>query len=185
MSAFRKTMVYLGLVEETDEDFGAQNGARGNGQATATAAAHGGTAEIDLRDDGGEGVVAVHSGGSSSVPANVRPLRVKDRVTSPAAAEVAVVSPRSFNEVEQVAARFRAGQSVIADLSGANDVDSRRILDFVSGAVYVARGSLAPAGGRAFLLLAEDATVSGEERDRLRGLGYEIGTAGSSRRGSR
>jgi cell division inhibitor SepF len=108
--------------------------------------------------------------------ATVRPLRTGDvhvrAVPSVPVARAAIVELRGFDEVEAVGARYRTGQAVLFDLSGASSTEARRVVDFVSGLTYASRGQLTKVGGRAFLLVPDGVHLPAEERRRLGELGY-------------
>lgn len=153
---WRKTLVYLGLVEEPEE-------------------------HDDLPeqfDEPAEPARAVR-GAEPRTPPNVRPLRVPEpgaahvrAVTRPAGARVTVVQLREFEDVEEVGSRYRSGQAVVLDVAALEKTVARRVLDFVSGMTYALQGRLSPAGSRAFLLVPEGVEVDEDERRRLTDLGY-------------
>jgi len=104
---------------------------------------------------------------------NVRPLRSADGEVR-TVSRVAQVEVTTFDDVEAVGARYRTGQAVLFDLSGATGGTPRRVVDFVAGLTYALRGELTKVGARAFLLVPEGARVTAEERRRLTGLGYRL-----------
>lgn len=112
---------------------------------------------------------------------NVRPLRPVGR-SKPAprrsrpetASHVAVVAVDQFDAVEAVAVRLREREPVVLDLSSADKSTARRVLDFVSGAVFAVDASLQPLGNRAFLVVPRGIEVSSNERRRLTNLGYRV-----------
>jgi cell division inhibitor SepF len=104
---------------------------------------------------------------------NVRPLRSADAAAR-TVSRVAQVEVTTFEDVEAVGARYRTGQAVLFDLSGATAGTPRRVVDFVAGLTYALRGELTKVGTRAFLLVPEGARVTDEERRRLTELGYRL-----------
>jgi cell division inhibitor SepF len=104
---------------------------------------------------------------------NVRPLRSADAAAR-TVSRVAQVEVTTFEDVEAVGARYRTGQAVLFDLSGATAGTPRRVVDFVAGLTYALRGELTKVGARAFLLVPEGARVTDEERRRLTELGYRL-----------
>lgn len=117
-------------------------------------------------------VVAVIEDGDD-VEDNVRPLRSADAAAR-TVSRVAQVEVTTFDDVEAVGARYRTGQAVLFELSGATGGTPRRVVDFVAGLTYALRGELTKVGARAFLLVPEGARVTSEERRRLTELGYRL-----------
>jgi FtsZ-interacting cell division protein YlmF len=66
--------------------------------------------------------------------------------------KTARVAPKRYEDVREVAERFRAGQPVLLDVTGLNDNDARRIIDFAAGGVFQDRGSLYKVTNKVFLL---------------------------------
>lgn len=153
---WRKTLVYLGLVEEPEEHD-----------------------ELpEQLDEPPERPVMTEPPPRRAAP-NVRPLRVPEpgaahvrAVARPTSTNVAVLQLQEFDDVEEVGARYRSGQPVVFDVAALETPVARRVLDFVSGMTYALRGQLMSAGTRAFLLLPEGVDIAPEERARLTELGY-------------
>jgi cell division inhibitor SepF len=78
-----------------------------------------------------------------------------------------VVRAFSFSDAEQIGRRYRSGYPVVVDLSTTSSAEGKRILDFISGAVFVSGGKLEKLQSRAFLLAPAGAIVSAEERAKL------------------
>lgn len=154
---WRKTLVYLGLVEEPEEHD-----------------------ELPEHFDVGERA-APERGGRERGPAKVTALRVPEpgaahvrAMASGDLVRVSIVEVREFEDCEVIGSRYRGGQPVIFDLSGVDPATARRVLDFVSGTTYALRGRLRRAGDRAFLLLPDDAHLPPEEARRLAAMGYGV-----------
>ena len=155
---WRRMGSYLGLVEEYDED-------------------------VDLRE-GGYDDDRYRSDPRYDDPAadtNVRrlpPTRAPEGRGSAAAvravpnAAVHLTAPTTFNDVEEVGARFRSGVPVIMDLADASETVAKRLLDFASGLIYGLEGRIERVGDRVFLLTPLGVEVSTEERRRLSERGF-------------
>jgi len=100
-------------------------------------------------------------GGGRSRP---RPI---EAVPSPATAQVHLVLPRSFNDAQQIADRFKHGVPVIVNLQNADQELSKRLVDFASGLTYALNGSMQRVADRVFLLTPHNVEVSAEERARV------------------
>jgi cell division inhibitor SepF len=77
------------------------------------------------------------------------------------------VAPRSFNEVQDVADKFKDAIPVILNLQSADHELSRRVIDFASGLTYALDGGMQGIADRVFLLTPHNVEVSAEERARL------------------
>jgi cell division inhibitor SepF len=81
-------------------------------------------------------------------------------------AKVHLVIPRSFNDAQQIADRFKAQIPVILNLQGAETDLSKRLIDFSSGLTYALDGSMQRVADRVFLLTPRNVELSAEERAR-------------------
>lgn len=90
----------------------------------------------------------------------VRPL--------PTSAKPHVVSPSGFNDVQQVADKFKLDQPVIINLQNVDRDLSRRLIDFASGLCYGLEGDMERVADQVFLLTPRGAQVSDDDRRRLR-----------------
>jgi cell division inhibitor SepF len=97
------------------------------------------------------------------------PTRLRSVQAAPSAASVRVhlVLPRSFNDAQQVADKFKEGIPVILNLQGADAELSKRLIDFTSGLTYALNGGMQRVADRVFLLTPPNVEVSAEERARL------------------
>jgi cell division inhibitor SepF len=80
--------------------------------------------------------------------------------------------PKRFNEAREVADRFKDGTAVIMNLQGTEDSTARRLVDFASGLVYGLDGKIELVANRVYLLTPADVEVSAEERERIAGGGF-------------
>ena len=81
-------------------------------------------------------------------------------------AKVHLVVPRSFNDAQQIADRFKAQVPVILNLQSADHDLSKRLFDFASGLTYALDGSMQRVADKVFLLMPRDVELSAEERAR-------------------
>ena len=81
-------------------------------------------------------------------------------------AKVHLVIPRSFNDAQQIADRFKAQMPVILNLQGAETDLSKRLVDFSSGLTYALDGSMQRVADKVFLLTPRNVELSAEERAR-------------------
>jgi len=140
---WRKTLIYLGLVEDDELD--------------------------DYYDDlepeqpvrRAPGPRAAPPRGVGGPEGVVRPLP-----TAPPAM-FHLVMPSTFNDAQEVGDKFRDGFSVIMNLQGVDAVLRRRLIDFASGLAYGLAGSMQPAADNVFLITPNGVQVSAEERRRF------------------
>ena len=120
-----------------------------------------------LRPDAGSG--SSTTGPTRSPPASVRPV-LRPRVAavpSPASVRVHLVIPRSFNDAQQIADKFKESIPVILNLQSSDQDLSKRLIDFASGLTYALDGGMQRVADKVFLLTPRNVEVSAEERARL------------------
>jgi cell division inhibitor SepF len=94
-------------------------------------------------------------------------LRSVDSVPAGAAAKVHLVIPRSFNDAQQVADKFKDGIPVILNLQSSDAELSKRLIDFASGLTYALNGGMQRVADKVFLLTPRNVEVSAEERAKI------------------
>ena len=151
--------------DDYDEDFVEEEPAptRTRAAAAAPRSSRSSVRSVPADDwDEGDGGVRVINAPSEPEPQRgvVRPL--------PSAAKPHVVSPSGFNDVQQVADRFKRDQPVIINLQGVDRDLSRRLIDFASGLCYGLEGDMERVADQVFLLTPRGAEVSDDDRRRLR-----------------
>ena len=150
MAMWRRAMVYLGLVDEPDDDV--------DGIAAASHAPDPGPNIRPLSRD-------------EAPAAAARPSVVRTMPSASTAARVHVVEPRGFNDAQEVGDRLKANQPVILNLQGLDRDLQRRLIDFSSGLAYALGGSMSRVADQVFLLTPSNVEVSQEEKERLQARG--------------
>ena len=143
-------MVYLGLVDEPDDDVDAVG-------APSRAPDPGPNVRPLSRDE--------------PPAAAARPSVVRTMPSASTAARVHVVEPRGFNDAQEVGDRLKANQPVILNLQGLDRDLQRRLIDFSSGLAYALGGSMSRVADQVFLLTPSNVEVSQEEKERLQARG--------------
>jgi cell division inhibitor SepF len=101
-------------------------------------------------------------------PSRVREMRPQiEAVPNPSGVRVHLVLPRSFNDAQQIADRFKQGMPVILNLQGADAELSKRLIDFTSGLTYALNGGMQRVADKVFLLTPRNVEVSAEQRAAL------------------
>ena len=87
-------------------------------------------------------------------------------------ARVHLIVPRSFNDAQAIADKFKDFVPVILNLQGTDTELSKRLIDFSSGLTYALNGSMQRVADKVFLLTPRNVEVSAEERARLVDRGF-------------
>ncbi|MFZ0041476.1 MAG: cell division protein SepF [Solirubrobacteraceae bacterium] len=77
------------------------------------------------------------------------------------------VAPKSFNDVQDVADKFKDSIPVILNLQSTDTDLSKRLIDFSSGLTYAMDGGMQRIADKVFLLTPRNVEVSAEERARI------------------
>jgi cell division inhibitor SepF len=99
----------------------------------------------------------------------LRPVRGGRAANGRASGDIRVhfVAPKSFNDVQDVADKFKDTIPVILNLQGTDTDLSKRLIDFSSGLTYALDGGMQRIADKVFLLTPRNVEVSAEERARL------------------
>jgi cell division inhibitor SepF len=168
-----RALVYFGIVEEDEywdeEAYAAEEELernydrdRQNVRRLNPRAAH----QREGFDDWSEPRAAAQPAAAGS-PSNRRLEAV-----SGAAVKVHLVVPRSFNDAQSIADKFKDSTPVIVNLQSADPELSKRLIDFSSGLTYALSGSMQRVADKVFLLTPRNVEVSAEERARLIDRGF-------------
>jgi cell division inhibitor SepF len=80
---------------------------------------------------------------------------------------VHLVVPKSFNDAQQIADRFKDSVPVILNLQSSETELSKRLIDFASGLTYALDGGMQRIADKVFMLTPRNVEISAEERARL------------------
>jgi cell division inhibitor SepF len=80
---------------------------------------------------------------------------------------VHLVVPKSFNDAQQIADKFKDSIPVILNLQGCDTDLSKRLIDFASGLTYALDGGMQRIADKVFMLTPQNVEISAEERARL------------------
>ena len=96
------------------------------------------------------------------------PRRLRGVESMPSAnVKVHLVLPRSFNDAQQIADKFKQSIPVILNLQSSDAELSKRLIDFASGLTYALNGGMQRVADKVFLLTPKNVEVSAEERARM------------------
>jgi cell division inhibitor SepF len=80
---------------------------------------------------------------------------------------VHLVTPRNFNDAQEIADRFKQDTPVILNLQTTESELAKRLIDFASGLTYALDGGMQKVADKTFMLTPRNVEVSAEERARL------------------
>jgi cell division inhibitor SepF len=106
------------------------------------------------------------SSGSGRATATLRPVGGRGN-GRPNDVRVHLVIPKSFNDAQQIADRFKDAIPVILNLQGTETDLSKRLIDFASGLTYALDGGMQRIADKVFMLTPRNVEISAEERARL------------------
>lgn len=141
----RKMAEYLGLVEVDDyiEEEIQESGYENNRGTTAiTPAAETGTAVAPTE------------------PRHVTPMQ-------PAPLRIFAIQPNAYNDAKRIGEEFRAGFTVLINLTEMTDQDAKRIIDFTSGLVFGLHGSIEKISMKVFVISPANVHLDAETRQRI------------------
>jgi cell division inhibitor SepF len=147
---WKKTMQYLGLVEDEELD-----DIEGEPEAAMQEAA-----PPPRR--------ASRHEASAAAPARQEAVvRTMTHARPPALASIHRAEPQRFNDAREIGDRYKGGVPVIMNLQSTEDAVARRLVDFASGLVFGLGGKIEMVASRVYLLTPADMEVSAEEREQI------------------
>jgi cell division inhibitor SepF len=167
---WNRTLVYFGIAEDEEWDEDALTTQEEIERESRSRSRHNvrrlpRTPEPDEWSDGDSSMDAAPPQSASSSSGT---RRSRLRGVEPAGGQVRVhlVLPRSFNDAQQIADRFKDSIPVILNLQSADNELSKRLIDFASGLTYALDGSMQRVADKVFLLTPRNVELSAEERAR-------------------
>lgn len=160
MAGFKRMMSYLGLVDDDEYDdydpYEEQSQAQqGSPAARQGARAAGDAPVLEPASVSGVRTISPQGMGVEQVSGvTVQPQRssVVRPIIPVASAKPQTVTPKSFQDAQEIADRLKAGVPVIVSLQAADRDLMRRIIDFSSGLTYGIGGEMERTADRVYLL---------------------------------
>ncbi|MGH2740681.1 MAG: cell division protein SepF [Actinomycetota bacterium] len=153
---WRKTLMYLGLVEDDEFDEVEQNVPVEEPVGVRTFAGDRPTRRVARTPRVQPAPTFENEGIVRTVPPPTQ------------ASAIHRAEPRRFNEARELGEKFKEGVPVIMNLQETEDPTARRLVDFASGLVFALDGKIELVANRVYLLTPRNVEVSAEERERLR-----------------
>jgi cell division inhibitor SepF len=94
-------------------------------------------------------------------------LRPVDRARNGGDVRVHLVIPKSFNDAQQVADKFKQSIPVVLNLQSSDTDLAKRLIDFASGLTYALDGGMQRIAQKVFMLTPRNVQISAEERAEL------------------
>ncbi|UVI34633.1 cell division protein SepF [Brevibacterium spongiae] len=161
MSAIKKTLEYLGFVEEEDETFDRHD--RHESERREPASRDREVIESFDDDRYAEPEAAEERTPAPVTPIHPSPIRPVD-TPAPGTSmnRIRTIHPRSYNDAMVIGSAFREGTPVIMNLSEMDENNSKRLVDFSAGLIFGLHGSIERVTNKVFLLTPENIEVAGE-----------------------
>jgi cell division inhibitor SepF len=176
---WNRTLVYFGIAEE-DDDWDDEYGLAAEESLEQSYRERPNVRRLTPRrrmqdfDDWTESeaeapVVTRAAAAASARGARARPARphieaVPNVSSGSGSVKVHLVLPRSFNDAQQIADRFKQSIPVILNLQNADTELSKRLIDFASGLTYALNGGMQRVADKVFLLTPRNVELSAEQR---------------------
>jgi cell division inhibitor SepF len=190
-SFMKKTMVYLGLLDDEYDEYDDLEDRAPRGFSAARVDTR--PPEYEQPEEYGGGMTRIRTIPREPVsqqPARIQPTPMQPRqvagstvravpvdtaISPTAQARVHVVAPARFGDAKEIADRLKDNRPVIVNLQMADRDLQRRMIDFCSGVTYALSGEMEKVADQVFLLAPTNVKVSDEERKRLveRGFGRD------------
>lgn len=159
MSVWKKTLLYLGLVEEDEMD-----------------------GQMDLVEEPPQRAPSTIRKISREELSTVRqPPPARTQAPPPPAhaaralGQIHKVSPSAYDDAKEIGDKLKSSVPVIMNLQGVEDDTFKRLTAFASGLAYGLGGDVQRLGPRMYLITPANVEVSAEDRQRLkRGLFNEF-----------
>jgi cell division inhibitor SepF len=174
---WNRTLVYFGIAEEDDDYYeddevyepseSLEQSYRERPNVRRLTPRRRSQAYDDWTESEEEESVAVAPPRAGSPGSSSRGVRHMAAVPNPSSVRVHLVLPRSFNDAQQIADKFKHAIPVILNLQSADAELSKRLIDFASGLTYALDGGMQRVADKVFLLTPRNVEVSAEQRAQL------------------
>lgn len=94
-------------------------------------------------------------------------LRPVERARNGGDVRVHLVIPKSFNDAQQVADKFKQSIPVVLNLQATENDLAKRLIDFASGLTYALDGGMQRIAHKVFMLTPRNVQISAEEKAEL------------------
>jgi cell division inhibitor SepF len=175
--SWHSALVYFGLAEEYHDDYddepaGGSGGAAPEAEIEDRYRERPNVRRLRRRRDEFDDIFADDDAGDAAGGARAargRTTTVLKPVGGRTNGDVRVhlVVPKSFNDAQQIADKFKDSIPVILNLQSSDTDLSKRLIDFASGLTYALDGGMQRIADKVFMLTPRNVEISAEERARL------------------
>jgi cell division inhibitor SepF len=174
---WHRTLVYFGLAEDEayeDEPIEPYHEPEVELQDTYSERPNVRRLSSRRRRDEIDDIFADDAGTSSRRTTALRPVASGGRGNGRSAGDARFhfVAPKNFNDVQDVADKFKDSIPVILNLQGTDTDLSKRLIDFSSGLTYALDGGMQRIADKVFLLTPHGAELTAAERAELMEKGF-------------
>lgn len=106
-------------------------------------------------------------GASPARPGATSTFRPTGAVAGTDTYRITTLHPRAYNDARLVGEEYREGVPVILNLTGMDDNDAKRIVDFAAGLTFGLRGTIERVTQKVFLLSPANVDVGAEARAQI------------------
>jgi cell division inhibitor SepF len=166
--SWHSALVYFGLAEEYQDDY--EEDAAPEAEIEDRYRERPNVRRLRRRRDEFDDIFADDDAtevGAGSRASRGRSATVLRPVTANGDVRVHLVVPKSFNDAQQIADKFKDSIPVILNLQGSDTDLSKRLIDFASGLTYALDGGMQRIADKVFMLTPRNVEISAEERARL------------------
>lgn len=153
---FRKMAVYLGLVEDNQNNLLSEEVEEIYEEEVAP------RWTPTPRAFSTNGATALAERPEVRVATQVKPVVAAEPVT-----RITTLHPRAFNDARRIGEEYREGTPVIINLSEMDPSDQKRILDFASGLAFALRGTIERVTNSVFLISPANVDLGAEARQQV------------------
>ncbi len=163
--AMRKLGLYLGLVEDDEQDgYDGEYAEYDDSYEEPPVRRYAETPRASAVTSRRSFDTTPRTQGAVALDASVRPQPVPSydegyRITT--------LHPHSYNDARTIGEHFREGTPVIMNLSEMDDSDAKRLVDFAAGLIFGLRGRIERVTNKVFLLSPEHVEVTAEDKARI------------------
>lgn len=156
MGLFRKSLVYLGLVEDEDFEEYEDSAVEDIGQSSPPYKAEPNVRKLNPHERKQSMTSA------ATAAAAIRPMPAAGMKNA-----MHIIEPKGFGDAELIGEKFRQNVPVLMNLQYVDTDLAKRLIDFASGLTYGLGGNIQRAADKVFLLVPANMDVSAEEKMRL------------------
>jgi cell division inhibitor SepF len=165
---WNRTLVYFGIAEEEDDEWD-EDGYVTNEELERTYAERPNVRRLSTsrRQNQFDDWTDPEPAPSRAASSRQRRPELQPVPAQTSSVRVHLVVPRSFNDAQTIADRFKDYTPVILNLQGIDSELSKRLIDFASGLTYALDGGMQRIADKVFLLTPANVEVSAEQRAQL------------------